>query len=55
MATNSRNPRGLKRPQDGRGRPPGGRGDGRNTKPCPDGGPGHGKGGGRGGGRNREQ
>ena len=46
------NPRGIKRPQDGRGRA-GGRGGGRNTKACPVGGPGRGQGGGRGGGRNR--
>jgi len=52
MATN---PRGIKRPQDGRGRGvgvTGGRGGNRNTKACPTG-PGRGAGGGRGGGRNR--
>jgi len=43
MATN---PRGLPRPQ-------GGRGSNVNTKSCPSGGPGYGRGGGRGGGKNR--
>lgn len=51
MAT--KNPRGQERPRDGRGRKPGGRGAGRNTKPCKGSGPGYGKGGGRGGGRGR--
>ena len=52
----AKNPRGVTRPQDGRGGDTGqsgGRRQGRNTKPCPDGGPGKGAGGGRGGGKNR--
>lgn len=52
------NPRGQKRPQDGKGKGegmPGGRRGGKNTEPCPDGGVGHGKGGGRGGGKNRKK
>lgn len=51
------NPRGQKRPKDGRGRGSGmlgGRRDGRNKKPCPTG-PGYGKGGGRGKGKRRKK
>jgi len=52
----SKNPRGITRPRDGRSRGigmPGGRRAGRNTKPCPSGGPGYGRGKGRGRGKNR--
>jgi len=51
------NPRGEKRPHDGRGRGsgmPGGMRRGRNGGGCRFGGPGHGLGGGRGRGRGRE-
>ena len=54
--TTERNPRGIKRPRDGRGGGvgvAGGRRAGRNTEPCPSTGAGRGRGGGRGNGRNR--
>ena len=50
------NPRGIKRPHDGRGMGVGvneGRRMGRNTEPCPEGDVGEGKGEGRGKGENR--
>lgn len=52
------NPRGLKRPKDGRGKGKGvagGKRGGRNTGGCTKGGPGGGKGGGRGGGKGRAE
>jgi hypothetical protein len=51
-----RNPRGIKRPRDGRGKGvgmSGGNRRGRNTGPCKSGGPGYGNGGGRGKGAGR--
>lgn len=54
MMASSRNPRGQRRPQDGRhNRTKGGRGVNRNPNRCPGGGPGYGGGGGQGGGGNR--
>lgn len=53
---NKLNPRGLKRPRDGRGRGvgiQGGRRAGRNKSGCSKGGPGHGRGCGKGNGQNR--
>ena len=53
---NEKNPRGTNRPRDGRGGgigTPGGRRGGKNTSPCPTGGPGSGKGGGTGKGKGR--
>jgi len=53
----TKNPRGLDRPRDGRGRGngmPGGQRKGRNTESCLDGGLGYGRGRGRGQGRNRQ-
>lgn len=55
--SNTYNPRGQKRPKDGRGRGkgvPGGRRAGRNKGGCKDNGPGRGKGEGRSSGRNRQ-
>jgi len=52
----TRNPRGLLRPRDGRGKGigrPGGLRQGRNRGPCKFGGPGYGQGRGRGRGRGR--
>ena len=57
MKLKMRNPRGLLRPQDGRGGGVGMRGGrrlNRNTGGCKIGGPGYGRGGGRGGGRGRK-
>ena len=56
MTDKDTNPRGFKRPHSGIGKGvgiPGGRGEGRNTEPCPDDKAGFGTGEGRGGGRNR--
>jgi len=52
----TKNPRGLYRPKDGRGKGrgmPGGQRKGRNTKSCPNNGLGYGRGKGKGKGRNR--
>ncbi len=57
MTDKDTNPRGLKRPRDGRGMGvgvPSGRRDGRNTEPWSTDGPGQGGGEGRGGGTNRK-
>ena len=56
MTDKDTNPRGFKRPHDGRGRGVGvsnGLRGGQNTEPCDADGPGSGSGAGRGGGRNR--
>ena len=56
MTDKDTNPRGFKRPKDGRGQGvgfPGGLRDGQNTEPCETDGVGQGSGAGRGGGKNR--
>lgn len=56
MTDREYNPRGERRPHDGRGGGvgiSGGRGEGRNTEPCSDNGPGFSRGEGQGKGRNR--